>query len=170
MKECEARLNAPPAGPGERLLRDRNYAGSIFELVLLYFSLNRFERVEPETGRGMPDVIIRRRWRHRLSLEAAVVSSPSSAELAKSREFNRWLYREIVKAGMSIKGARIVIDASHESVLSSREAVALNPNRHDRGGEVTHPPSLTAWPPGLAAPGVRPCEAGHEFGWGRVGK
>jgi hypothetical protein len=37
------------------------------------------------------------------------VSSPSSAELAKSSEFNRWLYREIVKL-MPIKGASIVID------------------------------------------------------------
>jgi hypothetical protein len=109
LKECEARLNAPLAGLRERLLRDRNYAGSIFELVLLYVLLNRFERVEPETGPGMPDVIIRGRWRHRLSLEAAVVSSPSSAELAKSSEFNRWLYREIVKL-MPIKGASIVID------------------------------------------------------------
>jgi hypothetical protein len=54
-------------------------------------------------------VIIRGRWRHRLSLEAAVVSSPSSAELAKSSEFNRWLYREIVKL-MPINGASIVID------------------------------------------------------------
>ena len=60
---CEKRLGCPLTDLRARLLRQRNWNGTIWELHSLYVPLHRFENVNHEPGAGMPDVFFERFWR-----------------------------------------------------------------------------------------------------------
>ena len=106
---CEKRVSKPLETLRERLLRDRNSASVIWELLLFYIFVCRYRAVVHEPAEKMPDFLVRLTWRRRVSVEAACVTSPSNAELNRSSEFTFWLYRQLLKEGIDASGADISI-------------------------------------------------------------
>jgi hypothetical protein len=106
---CEKRVRKPLETLRERLLRDRNSASVIWELLLFYIFVRRYRAVVHEPAEKMPDFLVRLTWRRRVSFEAACVTSPSRAELSRSSEFTVWLYRELLKEGIDASGADIAM-------------------------------------------------------------
>jgi hypothetical protein len=109
LEQCERKTGKPLAKLRERLLRDRNPTSVIWELVIFDTLLSRFTAVEHEPGERMPDFLARASWLSRFSVEAACITSPSARNLAHSSDFDRWLYRAVVKAGVQTNGANIVV-------------------------------------------------------------
>lgn len=109
LETCEKRVRKPLKTLRERLLRDRNSASVIWELLLFYIFACRYRAVVHEPAEKMPDFLVRLTWRRRVSVEAACVTSPSSAELSRSSEFTFWLYRQLLKEGIDASGAYIAI-------------------------------------------------------------
>lgn len=134
LDKCEGKLKASLTTLRDRLLRDRNHASAIFELVLIYTLLGRFARVEPEAGPGMPDAVLRGRWGIRLSFEAAVVTSRASAARKLGSRFHGRLYREIVALGLPINGANISTEA-----VAGMEQNAEVPKEHQWREMLRHP-------------------------------
>ena len=109
IEECETKVGEPLTRLRERLLRDRNSASVIWELLLFYIFLRRYRSVVHEPTERMPDFLVRLTWRGRVSIEAACVASPSTGELTLSSEFTVWLYRQLLEQGIDTSGADIEI-------------------------------------------------------------
>lgn len=60
----------------------------------------------------MPDVIVKRFFRHELSIEATRLGSPETDLADFCSEFHRWIYRQVQQSDISINGASISTDAT----------------------------------------------------------
>ena len=103
------------------LLRNRNTESALWELVVLYVAQNAYGTVEHEPGDGQPDVIVSSQ---RMALEAHVVFSKQNQISKLSHEFDVWIYKQLVKEGISIHSrymATELLDSEEEGGIPQQQ-------------------------------------------------
>lgn len=108
--ECEAELARDLSGLRARLLHNRHYNGTIWELIVLYTAIKRTDlQIDYEPDDAMPDIRFYNASGTRFWFEVSEVSSASNEQKNRINELRRWICEQLTKTGYQLKGAAIDI-------------------------------------------------------------
>ena len=110
LKECEVYLGCKLENIRSRLLSNHDYSATIWELVILYSSMDLGARVEHEPGRAMPDLKLSDQDEVLFWLEVLEVGSATKKQSKRIGDLHDWIYNQLRESGCQLNGG--IIDIS----------------------------------------------------------